>query len=81
MSLVRTLVLGETDIAIDPKQRSPVRLGICHQPCADISQPELQVGDKAKTRLARKLFEFRAMFQKPGTPVVTAQLFQKLKES
>ena len=80
VSFVRLFVFREADIAIYTKQRSTVRLGISDQPGADRAQPELQVSDEAQARLASEFFEFRFVFQEPGTPIVATQLFQKLKE-
>src|SRR5262245_16995344 len=70
VSLVRTLVLREADVAIDSKERAAVRSWIRNKTRTDSVKHRSKVRDEAQERVAHRCFKSVLVLGKPFSVVV-----------
>src|SRR4029077_112684 len=79
VGFVRSLVCRKANVAIDPHERSAIRLGIDFDPRANSAQTELEVGDEVQAGLFCEGLVTFFILQKPLALVVAFELNEKLK--
>src|ERR1700756_5198552 len=78
--LVRALVGGEADVAINAHERSSVGLGVGLHPRADLLQTKAEIDDEAQAGLAQDFLVAIAILQKPLAAVVALDLLQEQEQ-